>query len=308
MVDIIARRKLFFTIPLVVLVVTIICAAVFGVELDINFRGGSLVVYSFNGEVVDKALIESTLSEALGQPASVQEQRDVVSGSMNYVATLSSKEGITPEKQQELTNALTEKFPQNQVAVLSTNNVDPAIGRDFFVKSMFAVIVAAILMILYIALRFRKMGGWSAGVFAVIALLHDVMYVFATFVLFRFPISDSFIAVALTILGYSINATIVIYDRVRENKRVIGNKHTNDEIVNISVNQTLARSINTTISTALAMGTVCVVAKLYHVDSIVRFAFPMLIGILAGAYSSVCIAGPLWAWWQNRKAAQKKQA
>ncbi len=306
MVNIVGRRKIWITIPLVVLVITIIAAAVFGIELDINFRGGSLVTYSFDGQV-DKTQFQNTIQEALGgQQISVQEQQDVVTQKVNYVATLSAKQGITPEKQSEITAALEAAFPENNIQVVSTSNVDASIGKDFFTKCMVAIVAAAVLMILYIAFRFRKMGGWSAGVFAVVALLHDVMYVFATFVLFRFPISDSFIAVALTILGYSINATIVIYDRIRENIRSLKGKKSVDEIVNLSINQSLARSINTTVSTAIAMATVCVVAKIYGVDSIVVFALPMLIGMLAGAYSSVCLAGPLWAFYQNKKAEKRK--
>lgn len=304
--DIVGRRKLWFTIPCVVLVVTLVASLVFGVELDINFRGGSLVTYSFEG-AVDKGQFEDTIQQAFGQQISVQEQQDVVTGRTNYVANLSVKEGISPDQQIAITSALQEKFPDNKIEVVSTSNVDPAIGRDFFVKSMVAVAAAAVLMILYIAYRFRRMGGWSAGVFSVVALLHDVMYVFAAFVLFRFPIGDSFIAVALTILGYSINATIVVYDRIRENKRLLGSKVTVDEVVNVSINQSLTRSINTTVSTVIAMGTVCVISVIYHVESILVFSLPMLIGMVAGAYSSVCLAGPLWATWQNYKAAQNKQ-
>ena len=108
-------------------------------------------------------------------------------------------------------------------------------------------------------------------------------------------------------LGYSINATIVVYDRIRENKRLLGSKVTVDEVVNVSINQSLTRSINTTVSTVIAMGTVCVISVIYHVESILVFSLPMLIGMVAGAYSSVCLAGPLWATWQNYKAAQNKQ-
>ena len=304
--DIVGRRKLWFTIPCVVLVVTLVASLVFGVELDINFRGGSLVTYSFEGSV-DKGQFEDTIQQAFGQQISVQEQQDVVTGRTNYVANLSVKEGISPDQQIAITSALQEKFPDNKIEVVSTSNVDPAIGRDFFVKSMVAVAAAAVLMILYIAYRFRRMGGWSAGVFSVVALLHDVMYVFAAFVLVRFPIGDSCIAVALTLLGYSINATIVVYDRIRENKRLLGSKVTVDEVVNVSINQSLTRSINTTVSTVIAMGTVCVISVIYHVESILVFSLPMLIGMVAGAYSSVCLAGPLWATWQNYKAAQNKQ-
>ncbi len=305
MANIVGRKKIWFTIPCIVFVITLAVSLIFGVELDINFRGGSLVTYSFDGDV-DKAVFEDTIEQSLGSSISLQQQQDVATRKTNYVATLSTKGGISPETQQEITLALQEQFPDNNVEVVSANNVDPAIGRDFFVKSMVAVATAAVLMILYIAFRFRKMGGWSAGVFACVALIHDVMYVFAAFVIFRFPIGDSFIAVALTILGYSINATIVIYDRIRENKRLMQGKSGLSGIVNTSISQSLRRTVNTTVSTVLAIGTVCVIAVIYNVESILIFSLPMAIGMLAGAYSSVCLAGPLWLTWQEHKAARKR--
>ena len=304
MINIVGRKKIWFAISSAVIIVTLLVALIFGVELDIEFRGGSLVTYSFGGEI-QKADFQSVIESTLGQGISLQEQADVVTGKVNYVATLSSKEGITPEKQEEITTALQQKFADQNVQVVSTSNVDPAIGHDFFVKCVVAVAAAAVLMIIYIAFRFRKIGGWSAGVFAVCALLHDVMFVFAVFVFFRIPISQNFIAVALTILGYSINATVVVYDRIRENKRLIGAKASLNELVNTSINQSLTRSINTTVSTVLALAAVCAVALMSHVESIITFAFPMLVGMIAGAYSSICIAGPLWVTWQNHKAAKK---
>lgn len=304
MINIVGRKKIWFAISSTIIIVTLLVALIFGVELDIEFRGGSLVTYSFDGEI-QKADFQSVIESNLGQGISLQEQEDVVTGKVNYVATLSSKEGITPEKQEEITVALQKKFADQNVQVVSTSNVDPAIGHDFFVKCVVAVVAAAVLMIIYIAFRFRRIGGWSAGVFAVCALLHDVMFVFAVFVYFRIPISQNFIAVALTILGYSINATVVVYDRIRENKRLMGAKTSLDELVNTSINQSLTRSINTTVSTVLALTAVCAVALMSHVESIITFAFPMLVGMIAGAYSSICIAGPLWVSWQNYKAAKK---
>lgn len=304
MINIVGRKKIWFTISSAIIIVTLLFALIFGVELDIEFRGGSLVTYSFDGDI-SKADFQSAIEKFLGQNISLQEQQDVTTGNVNYVATLSSKEGFTPEKQQAVTSALQQEFPDQNVQVVSTSNVDPAIGRDFFIKCMVAVAAAAILMIIYIAFRFRKIGGWSAGVFAVLALMHDVMFVFAVFVFFRIPISQNFIAVALTILGYSINATVVVYDRIRENKRLMGAKTSLDELVNTSINQSLTRSINTTVSTVLALAVVCIVALMSHVESIITFAFPMLVGMLAGAYSSICIAGPLWVTWQKYKAAKK---
>ena len=138
---------------------------------------------------------------------------------------------------------------------------------------------------------------------AVVALLHDVLFVFTTFIIFRMPINDNFIAIVLTILGYSLNDTIVIYDRIRENKRLLGKKYTTGELVNLSINQSLTRTINTSVMTVLAMAVVLVVALMYNVESIVSFALPMIIGMIAGVYSSICIAGPLWVMWQERESA-----
>lgn len=304
MINIVGRKKIWFTISSTIIIVTLLVALIFGVELDIEFRGGSLVTYSFDG-TIEQADFQSVIESTLGQSVSLQEQQDIATGNVNYVVTLSTKEGVTPEKQQEITTALQEKYADQNVQVESTDNVDPAIGHDFFVKCVVAVAAAAFIMIIYIAFRFRRIGGWSAGVCSVIALMHDVMIVFAVFVFFRIPISQNFIAVALTILGYSINATVVVYDRIRENERLMGAKATLDELVNKSINQSLTRSINTTISTVIALGVVCVIALLSQVNSILTFAFPMLIGMITGAYSSICIAGPIWVTWQDYKAAKK---
>lgn len=304
MINIVGRKKIWFTISSAIIIVTLLVALIFGVELDIEFRGGSLVTYSFDGDI-EKADFQSVIENTLGQSVSLQEQQDVVTGNLNYVVTLSSKEGVTPEKQQEITATLQQEYADQNVQVVSTNNVDPAIGHDFFIKCVVAVAAAALIMIIYIAFRFRKIGGWSAGVFSVVALIHDVMFVFAVFVFFRIPISQNFIAVALTILGYSINATVVVYDRIRENKRLMGTKTSLDEMVNKSINQSLTRSINTTVSTVVALGVVCAIALISHVESILTFAFPMLIGMISGAYSSICIAGPIWVTWQDYKASKK---
>ncbi|MEG2175150.1 MAG: protein translocase subunit SecF, partial [Oscillospiraceae bacterium] len=171
-------------------------------------------------------------------------------------------------------------------------------------KSMVALGFAALVMVVYISLRFKKISGWSAGITAVIALLHDIIMVFAVFVLFRIPLNSNFIAVSLTILGYSLNDTIVIYDRLRENKRLCGPNLPTAELVNLSINQSFTRSLMTSITTISAMVVVTLVAMFYHVDSILSFSFPMIMGMISGFYSSVCIAPNLWVMWQDR-CAQK---
>jgi preprotein translocase SecF subunit len=142
----------------------------------------------------------------------------------------------------------------------------------------------------------------SAGVIGLIALVHDILVVFFTFIILKMPINDSFIAVTLTIIGYSINDTIVIYDRIRENQPFFEKKSFED-LVDTSINQTLSRSIKTSVTTGLSILVVLVLAYLYNIDSIKTFAIPMFIGIISGCYSTVCLAGPMLVMWHNKKQA-----
>jgi len=155
-------------------------------------------------------------------------------------------------------------------------------------------------VVIYVWIRFRRMGGLSAGVMALVALLHDILIVFFTCVLLKIPIGDSFIAVALTIIGYSINDTIVIYDRIRENSRTY-KKLPVDTITDLSINQSFTRSVNTNLAVLISVSAVYILAFSHSIDSIQNFALPMAIGAISGCYSTICIAGPLWVMWQKRK-------
>ena len=182
----------------------------------------------------------------------------------------------------------------------------PQTVRNFFFKCLVACAFAAIVTIIYIGFRFKKIGGLSAGCFAVLALIHDMCMVYGCFVIFRFDINANFMAVLLTILGYSINATIIVYDRIRENRRLLGKKMPLNELVNLSITQTMGRSVHTTVTTVLAMATVCVVCLICNITSIISFAFPLIIGMLAGVYSSNCIAPTLWVMWQDHVEKKNK--
>ena len=179
--------------------------------------------------------------------------------------------------------------------------VSPSSGKEFFQKCIVAAVFAAIVLILYIAIRFKNIGGWLAGICAVIALFHDIIVVYGTFVIFGMEIDANFMAVILTILGYSINDTIVIYDRIRENKTLYKDKLSLAELTNLSTNQSLTRSINTSVTTIATMLVVTIVAMVYGVNSIISFSFPMMIGLISGTYSTICIAGPLWVWLEEKK-------
>ena len=303
--DFVGRKKIFFAISAALVAIALVTSFVPGVELDIQFKGGSIVSYSYQGDV-DMDRFQRTFEDAVGGKASIQQGEDIITGTKSITLSLAQDQGISAEVQQKATDALQAAFPSAGVAVTSVTNVDATIGREFFQKCSLAVAFAVLLMILYIAMRFKVMDGWSAGVMAALVLLHDVIVVYATFVIFGFPINENFIAVALTILGYSINATIVIYDRIRENRKLLGEKLPFGQLVNLSVNQSLGRAAGTSFSTILAMVVVAVMGRLYGLTSIVTFAFPLIMGLVAGLYSSVCLAGPLWVFWQESREKAKK--
>lgn len=303
------HRKIYIGISLAIFAVGIICNLIFGTELDIDFRGGALVEYSYTG-TVNQETVDQAIADALGQPVTVtitDGLTDAAGNSTNTLTiSLSGSDGISLDDQQAIDDQLAAAYPDSTFEMIQSSSVPPTMGSMFFAKCLVAVGLAAVLLVVYVAFRFRKIGGMSAGVMSLVALFHDVLMVYFTFVIFGFPLDDNFIAVVLTILGYSLNNTIVVYDRVRENRRLLGPKASYEELVDTSINQTLTRSINTSLCTFLAIAVVFIVGLVFNLSSVTTFALPMMIGIVTGCYSSVCLAGPLYVMWQNHK--QKKRA
>ena len=163
--------------------------------------------------------------------------------------------------------------------------VSSSVGKDLSKAAFTASIVAVALILVYIGFRFE----FRSGLAAICALVHDLLVMLSMYVIFRIPFNINFIAAALTILGYSINATIVVFDRIRENRKSMRTGNFG-EIVDASIWETMTRSINTTITTLVVM----VMLLILGVSSIRNFALPICIGIICGCYSSVCISGPLW--------------
>ena len=300
----IGNKNKFFGFSISVIVLIIIATIINGVKLDIQFQGGYIFTYSYDGEV-DKDRLESEVSKALNKQVSVQKTTDITSGSNRVVISFGADKSLDDKMQQNLKNLLNNKFSKNNFKEIQVNNVDPIVGKEFFAKCMVAVVFAAVVMIIYIAIRFKKIGGLSAGVTAVIALIHDVILVYGTFIILKLPLNDHFIAAALMILGYSVNDTIVIYDRIRENKKIHGSKIPFGELVNKSINQSFTRTINTTVTTVLSVLIVLIVAYIRGVNSIVSFVLPLMVGMIAGTYSTICIAGPLWVVWREREKQKR---
>ncbi len=316
-IDFVKKSKIFFGISLgIMLVCLILNLFVFPTLVDIQFTGGTIIKYSYSGSLKTSEL-ESTVNDTIKEMDNLKKDTISYSYSENLAASKNGKivslqftgnKAVSVDDKTAITNKLQETFPDNNFEEASSSSVDASKGLNFFFKCLAAVILAAVIMIFYVALRFRKIGGLSAGVMAVVALIHDLIIVYFVFVIFRMPLNDNFIAVVLMILGYSLNDTIVIYDRIRENRRKAGPKVTTGDIVNTSLNQCMVRTICTSITTIVAIASVLVVALIFNIDSIVSFALPMMIGLISGSYSSLCIAAPLWVIWKNHKDKVKMEA
>ena len=183
-----------------------------------------------------------------------------------------------------------------EVELKNKDIVSPSTGKELAKSAIWMSILAALAILIYITFRFE----FVSGACAVFALFHDILILCGVYSITRIAIDTNFIAAILTVLGYSINATIVVFDRIRENTRH-AKKQSYCEIANASISQTLSRSINTTITTLLTIGMVYIMG----VTSIKAFALPIIIGIIIGTYSSICIAGSVWATWKDSAVKAK---
>ena len=288
MVNIIGYRKIWLSIAGAVIATSIIFIAVFGLRFGIDFTGGSLLEIRFENERPGVPELATLLSETGVDNANIQPAGD-------DRMILRFKE-IDEPKHQEIIGFLNEKF--DGLEERRFESIGPTIGKELRTKALYSIVIVLLAIILYIAWAFRKVSkpvaSWKYGIIAIIALLHDVIIPIGVFALLgkllSIEINTAFVAAILTILGYSVNDTIVVFDRVRENLIKAGGEYKDfDKIINKSINQTFTRSINTTITTLLAL----VAVFMWGGETIKYFALALIVGIGLGAYSSIFIASPL---------------
>lgn len=303
-------RKILISVSLAIIAVGLVFNVVRGTKLDAQFAGGAEIKYSMTGEAVAQEDIHDIIEEKLGKDSTVTINQAIGAenaGEEYVTIAFAGNDTITVDQQTQAATILSEAFPKAQFKLIESSSIDATMGARFLQKSVVCMILTFILLLLYIAYRFRKIGGVSAGLTAILALLHDVVITYFVFIVFGLPINDNFIAVILTILGFSLNDTIVIYDRIRENQKMYGRKMGMSDTVNLSLNQTMGRSLMTSIATFTSLLVVYIVAVIYQLDSVAEFALPMLFGVIAGAYSSLFIAAPLYAQWQIHKSGKGKK-
>lgn len=284
MFNIIEKRKILFAIPCAIILVGLICYFVFGgLNTDIDFTGGTAMEIEL-GEAFNEDAIRDAVATVEGVKLSTVQS----SGANKAIVKTAELPHETLVKVQD---AIKKAFVNAEI--ISVDSVDATMGREMWWSALKAIALAVVLMLVYIWFRFELYSGISA----VLALCHDVIIIIAFYAIFQFPVNSTFIAAILTILGYSINATIVVFDRIRENMKIM-RKDTFANVVNKSIWQTLARSINTSATTLITL--VCL--YILGVTSIKQFVLPLMIGVLCGTFSSVFMAGQFWVLLRGMKA------
>jgi preprotein translocase subunit SecF len=284
----IGRRKIWYTISIVVLLAGIISLAVQGLNLGIDFTGGNIIQVRFE-ESVTSGEVREVFSQHVKEAFSVQETDE----NNFFVRT----PVLTEEQSNLIIAGLTSQFGKNEI--LRNEHVGPVIGKELALNALYALIIAAVLMVIYISFRFE----FKFGIAAVVSLLHDVIVTVGVFSMLQIEVDSAFVAAILTIIGYSINDTIVIFDRIRENRRG-SRKEDRATLVDRSIMQTLTRSINTVLTTLFPLITLILLGG----ATIKAFVLALLIGIASGCYSSIFIASPFWFDLNNWATAKKARA
>ena len=286
MFKVIEKTKIWFSISLAIILVGIVLMATRGLNFGIDFKGGTKIVVDF-GDSFDKVEADGIVKEYAP---------DAVTKTVESTQYEIKSKDLDETKTAEMFDALKEKYSLEDSALISQSQIGPSVGKELTRNAVLSVLVACIAMLIYIAIRFE----FNFGIAAIVALVHDVLITLAFYAIFDIPVNSSFIAAMLTIIGYSINDTIVVFDRIREDRHNM-RRNTSTEIANVSINKTLSRSINTSLTTLIIIGAVNI-----FVPTVREFSLPLLIGIAAGAYSSIFIASPIWVLLQKRNKKNKK--
>jgi SecD/SecF fusion protein len=287
-VNFLGKRGIFFTVSAALIIAGFVVMGVHSAKgedalnYSLEFKGGTAVTVDFNESWTLEELtsqIVPKIEDITGSAVQIQ----TVQGSNEVIFKTNS---LDVETREELTDMLVADYNVD-AAKITSETISSTISDEMKSDTIIAVIVAIVCMLIYIRIRFRDI---RFGISSIVCLLHDVLIVLAFYAAARVSVSNTFIACMLTIVGYSINATIVIFDRIRENMASASAKTELIEIINKSISQTLSRSIFTSLTTFIMVAAIYVLG----VTSIRDFALPLMVGIVCGAYSSVCLAGALW--------------
>ena len=297
------KRKIFFVISAIMIVIGIVgmgmnkskIGDIFNYGLD--FKGGTSTNVTFNEDMSLEDISSKVVPvvESVTKDASTQTQK--VQGTNQVIIKTRT---LSKDEREQLNQSLVSKFGVDE-SKITAESISGAVSAEMRMDAIWATIIATVLMLLYIWFRFRDIRFAASSVFA---LIHDVLVLIACYAVFRWSVGSTFIACILTIVGYSINATIVIFDRIRENMKILSKKTSKEDILNTSITQTLTRSINTSLTTFIMV----FVLYILGVSSIREFALPIMVGVVCGTYSSVCLASAFWYILSGKEKKKGKEA
>ncbi|MDW7668575.1 MAG: protein translocase subunit SecF [Bacillota bacterium] len=285
-IDVIKNKKISFGISALIIIIGIIMMIVSGLNFGIDFTGGTLIQIDLGKEVPVDEIRE--VMDTYDNNASV-----VHAGEGNHEVIIKTTKDYNNDQRIEIFNQYKEKYNLEDNDLINQQKFGAAIGEETRKRALLSVAIATVGMLIYITYRFE----FNFGLAAITALIHDVLIGLSVYSILRIPVNSSFIAAMLIIVGYSINDTIVVFDRIRENIKKT-RKQPFDEIINKSIKQTIRRSIYTSATTLIAVTLLYILG----VEAIKDFALPLIIGVLAGTYSSLFIASPVWYLLKTRKS------
>ncbi|HEY8391557.1 MAG TPA: protein translocase subunit SecF [Capillibacterium sp.] len=297
-------NKIFIAVAVVMMALSVALWLGRGLNYGIEFTGGTNIRYPLKAKATTSEVQAALETEALRaldlelSPPQPYSYLDPETGAQKYGVLIQTR-FLSQEEEEQVLAAMDAAFgPLTDDAALQINQVEPIIGKEMLRSAIIAVIIAWLLMLIYIAIRFE----WKSGVTGLVALIHDVLLIIGVFALLQKEVGLNFVAAALTIIGYSINNTIVIFDRIRENLKTKTRGQTYAEITNLSLLQSMQRSLNTSLTTVMA------VLVLYLVGSpaIKDFMLALLIGLTVGTYSSLFLAPPLWTFWKSGEEKKER--
>lgn len=289
--DWMGRRRLWFGISLAVTLAGLLSFAVQGLNLSVDFSGGTLWNVRFEQPAGEDAIRDVLADQGVGD-AVIQETVD--GGGREFIIRTAP---LQPGASDRIAAALRERV--GAFTLVSLDEVSPTIGGEIRRNALIALTVAIVGMIIYMALRFE----YRFALAAIAAVFHDVIVVLGIFSLLRLQVDATFVAAILTIFGYSVNDTVIVFDRIRENLRHAGREPL-PALVNRSINQVLVRTLRTGVTTLIALFAI----YLFGGETVRNFALALIIGILTGTYSSVAIASPIWLGWRLRDEARRNAA
>ncbi|WP_281888984.1 protein translocase subunit SecF [Paenibacillus sp. YYML68] len=294
--DFVGNRKKAFIFSIVITILGIATLLFSGLNLGVDFKAGTTLDISTGGQAVEQAKAVEILKSAGQSPATPP----IIGGDLGDRVTVRFDQVLSQEQVKQVEDAF--KSVYGDKVTKEENTVDTELAKELAMKAIYAVLVASVGIIIYVSIRFE----WRFAVAAIVALLHDAFIVISVFSIFRLEVNLPFVAAVLTIIGYSINDTIVIFDRIRENLRFSKLKSFEDlaDLVNKSISQTMLRSINTVLTVFIAAVLLFVMGS----PAIRLFSLAMILGLLSGAYSSIFIASPIWLLLKNKSIGSKKKA